>query len=251
VMENRSFDQVAGHSPYLNRLARRCGLARRYYAITNPSLPNYLAMTSGRPYLKWSRSDCSAAPGCNTGARSLFGQVGDWKAYEEHMTSNCQTVDDPIKHYAVRHNPPPYYTKIAVECTQKDVPLGASNGGLVDDLANDSLPKFAFITPDLRHDEHDASISVGDKWLSRWVPKILNSTAYASGRTALFITYDEGESSSNHIYTVVVAPSVKRHTVARGHFTHYSLLRTWEKMLGVKCLRRACNATSMTTAFRL
>ena len=47
LMENHNTDQIAGHSPYLNRLAARCGLATNVTAIRHPSLPNYLALTSG------------------------------------------------------------------------------------------------------------------------------------------------------------------------------------------------------------
>ncbi|MEA2475855.1 MAG: phosphatidylinositol-3-phosphatase [Actinomycetota bacterium] len=252
VMENHGFSQVAGHSPYLNGLARRCGIARRYSGVAHPSLPNYMAMTSGRTFSSWSASDCTAAPGCSTDARSIFAQVKDWKAYEEHMTTDCQTSNDDAKHYAVRHNPPPYFTKISKACAKNDVPLRASSGGLVDDLANGALPSFAFITPDLRHDEHDASVAVGDKWLHQWVPKILNSATYKAGHTVLFITYDESEGgSSNRVYTVVVAPSVKRHTVSRARFNHYSMLKTWENMLGAKCLSHSCKAHSMAKAFGL
>ena len=48
VMENRSY--VAGDRATRRSspaLANRCGLATNYHAITHPSLPNYLAMTSG------------------------------------------------------------------------------------------------------------------------------------------------------------------------------------------------------------
>ena len=252
VMENHGFSQIAGHSPYLNRLAHQCGLARRFSAVAHPSLPNYLAMTAGHTFARWSSTDCSAAPGCSTAAKSLFGQVGGWKAYEEHMSMNCQMAPDDANHYAVKHNPPPYFTKITKACAKRDVPLEASNGGLADDLAKGSLPKFAFITPDLQHDEHDASVAVGDDWLHEWVPKIINSASYATGDTALFITYDESEGgSSNRIYTVVVAPSVGHGTVSEDKFTHYSLLRTWEKMLGEDCLGRACRAHTMIKAFGL
>jgi hypothetical protein len=34
-------------------------------------------------------------------------------------------------------------------------------------------------------------------------------------------------------------------------FTHYSLLRTAESILGVPCLSNACNATSMRSGFHL
>jgi acid phosphatase len=48
VMENHSFDQIIGSSqaPYTNVLASR-GLATNYFAISHPSLPNYLALSGG------------------------------------------------------------------------------------------------------------------------------------------------------------------------------------------------------------
>src|SRR5437762_2237061 len=47
VMENKSRSSIIGHAPFITALAHRCGQARNYWAITHPSLPNYLAMTSG------------------------------------------------------------------------------------------------------------------------------------------------------------------------------------------------------------
>src|SRR6185312_12960544 len=48
VMENQAFSVVGSHSaPYLTRLAAACGLATRFTAEAHPSLPNYLAITSG------------------------------------------------------------------------------------------------------------------------------------------------------------------------------------------------------------
>src|SRR5882724_6195743 len=48
-MENRGFDQVIGSraAPFQNWLAARCGLASNFHAIAHPSLPNYIAATSG------------------------------------------------------------------------------------------------------------------------------------------------------------------------------------------------------------
>src|SRR5436309_723060 len=49
VMENHGYGNVIGsrEAPYLNALARQCGLATDYHAISHPSLPNYIALTSG------------------------------------------------------------------------------------------------------------------------------------------------------------------------------------------------------------
>ncbi len=49
IMENRAYSEVIGSpdAPYINRLASVCGLATGYQAVAHPSLPNYLALTSG------------------------------------------------------------------------------------------------------------------------------------------------------------------------------------------------------------
>src|SRR5947208_16464911 len=59
ILENRSYGQVIGSpkAPYLNSLARRGALETRYYAVTHPSLPNYIALTTGG--YKTVESDCT------------------------------------------------------------------------------------------------------------------------------------------------------------------------------------------------
>jgi hypothetical protein len=50
-MENHSYNTIIGSpdAPYENALANECGLATNYHNITHPSLPNYIAATSGLP----------------------------------------------------------------------------------------------------------------------------------------------------------------------------------------------------------
>jgi hypothetical protein len=53
VMENKDYERIidnTGQAPYLNELAQQYGLATNYYAITHPSLPNYLALTGGSTF---------------------------------------------------------------------------------------------------------------------------------------------------------------------------------------------------------
>ena len=49
VFENQYLDHVIGNRslPYTNKLAGQCGLATGFFAEAHPSLPNYIAMTSG------------------------------------------------------------------------------------------------------------------------------------------------------------------------------------------------------------
>jgi hypothetical protein len=106
-MENHSYDTIIGSSqaPYINSLASECGLAANYHNISHPSLPNYIAGTSGLGYaeIKKFKSDCSPSRHCSTPAPSIFGQGETWKAYQESMPSNCY----PIELRGVRGAPQP------------------------------------------------------------------------------------------------------------------------------------------------
>jgi acid phosphatase len=149
--------------------------------------------------------------------------------------------------YAKKHNPAAYYVKIASAFARRDVPLADLRGA----LASGKLGRFTLIVPDLCNDEHNCPPATGDAWLRLWLPRLFASPAYRSGKTVLFVTYDEGEGSDNQVYTVVASPSVRSHTVVAAPFDHYSLLRTAEDLLGLPCLGQACAATSMAASFRL
>ncbi len=249
VMENHGFSQVAGHSPFLNRLAARCGLAASYRAVTHPSLPNYLSMTSGGPQ-GLEGYDCQPGSGCDTSASSIFGQT-TWRVFAQNMPSPCFRRNSGL--YAPRHNPALYYTTPAVAgaCAASDLPLGG--GALTRALSRPaSLAHFVMVIPNLCNDEHDCPVSSGDSWLARAVPQILHSAAYRSGTTALLITYDEDDhAEGNRVYAVVVSPSTHPHTVSQTPFTHASLLRTSEELLGLPLLPAAGSAASMRAAFNL
>ena len=262
-MENHSYDTIIGPNtgaPYVNGLAGQCGLATNYHNIDHPSLPNYVAATSGLPFssLKPFESDCNPSRKCSTSASSIFSQASSWKAYEESMPSNCATKD--AGEYAVRHNPPPYFTKLT-GCATNDVPYTQ----LATDLANNTLPAFSFVTPNLIDDMHDGTVAQGDTWLSQNVPAILNSAEYQAGNVALFITWDEGEGGSVsdcatnttdvgcHVATLVVSPSTTPGTQSATLFNHYSMLGSTEALLGLPNLAAGdpAGTTSMLAAFNL
>jgi hypothetical protein len=243
VLENRAYSQVIGSSkaPYLNRLAARCGVATQFSAVTHPSLPNYLAMTSGSTQ---GITDNGGPGEHQLNAASIFSQVGprSWRSLQESMPSSCALSDGGA--YAVRHNPAVYYTNLRAACRAGSIRLGGRPN-----LA----ARFTFITPNLCHDMHDCGVSTGDAWLKRFLPRVLASSQYRAGRTAVFVTWDEDDNSAdNHIATLVLAPSVKPGTASSTPFDHYSMLRTTEELLGLKTLLGdAASAESMRGAFNL
>jgi hypothetical protein len=267
--ENHSYNKIVGSSdaPYLNdTVATKCAVATNYHNASHPSLPNYLAATSG--LTNGVSSDCSPSS-CSSTSPSIFKQLEDaglsWKGYAESMPRNCAIFDK--QPYAARHNPPVYYNDIKQTCGANDVPLGEPSGGTFDnDLTNDALPSFAFITPNLCSDMHSCPVHNGDDWLKTWLPKIVASPAYSAGNTAVFVTFDEGgggshgedcASTSNtdescHIATFVLGPAVPPGAQVGTWFSHYSLLRATEAMLGLKTyLGNAATAPGMRADFHL
>jgi hypothetical protein len=240
VFENHSYNQVIGSSsaPYFNRLAGRCGLATNFSAITHPSLPNYIALTSGSTHGITDDGSPSEHP---LNVPSIFSQLpsGGSRSLQESMPSNCALKGSG--RYAVRHNPQAYYTSVRGDCARYNVPLGKP--------ANISA-RFTFVTPNLCSDTHDCSVSTGDSWLVAFLPPLLASSEYRAGKTAIFVTFDEG-SGNNHIVTIVVAPPVHAGARSATAYTHYSLLRTTEEMLGLGRIGNAQSATSMRAGFGL
>ena len=261
VMENHDYSSIVGSSsaPFENQIATECGLATNYHAVSHPSLPNYVALTSGSTQGITDDSGPSTHP---LDVSSIYHQAyPSAKGYAESMPSSCDLSDSG--EYAVRHAPWAYYINGAVgnqrtECQANEVPLGADNGGtptsgpLYDDVTGGTLPKFSFVTPNLCNDMHDCSISTGDGWLSNFVPFVIGGSDYRSGRLAIIITFDENAGTSgNQVYTAVVSPFTAPGTESSTSYTHYSLLRTTEEILSVPLIGNAASASSMRSAFGL
>lgn len=182
-------------------------------------------------------------------------------------------------------------------CDQHVVPLGTVtvgqngapdvfHGHLAEDFSKqNSTPAFSFITPNLCNDGHDAVCAgpntegthvgglVGaDLWLKHWMPLILDSPAYRSGKMLVVITFDEaGTSDSTACCDEPAGPNVaqpgfstllahfgvqspqgsypgggrvgavvlNRKYIApgsadtTGSYNHYSALRSYEDLLGL------------------
>jgi phosphatidylinositol-3-phosphatase len=249
VFENHSYGDLIGspEAPFLNSLADRCGLATNYFAVTHPSLPNYLALTSGQT---WGVTDDASPSAHPLPGPSIYSQLADagksWREYEEDAPGNCPQAEKDG--YAVKHDPAAYFTDIRSTCNRWDVPLPA----LWQDLAQNRLPDFGFVTPNLCHDMHDCSRREGDAWLAMFVARVTKGAAYRAGTTALFVVWDEDEhNEGNRVPLVVVAPSTPKGARFAGHADHYATLRTWEDILGLPCLARACGSPSLRHPFGL
>jgi hypothetical protein len=230
ILENRSYSQVIG-SGYVAQLAAQYGVASNYHGVSHPSLPNYLALTSGST---WGVADDGwhNLPAGGLGAQLTTAGV-EWRAYMEGMSNGCYHSPYP---YALKHNPFAYY---GGSCPSQVVPFR----NFASDLST-NVPRFVWITPDMCHDGHDCSNATTDAWLSQTVPSILSSDAWQDNGV-LFITWDEGEDSGNSVLTLVIHQDPVNHQ-SKIAYDHYSLLATIEDQLGVPRLGEAARATPMT-----
>ncbi len=247
-MENKSESAVSKSTtaPFLHGLAASCGTAPHYVDHgAHPSLPNYLAATTGGTQGVADDNAPSAHP---LQVDNIFRQVRAMgktaKSYEEAMPANC-TLNSTSR-YAVKHNPAAYFVggDDRAACEHDDV----SFDQFLPDLAG-GLPAFSLITPDICNDMHDCPVATGDKWLHDVVTAITASPTYRQGRTALFIAFDESQGGGTTLFTAVV-PSIVPGTRVETELDHYSLLAFTEDAVGITShLGKAADAPSLADAF--
>ena len=252
----------------------------------NPAIqrdcPVYSEFVRSRPELdangQASGSGCVYAADVKTLPDQLEKAGLTWKGYMEDMGADparevaaCAHVAigakdftnhaTPADQYADKHNPFVYFHSIiddAARCAAKVVNLDA----LPRDLASvATTPNFAFITPNLCHDGHDAPCKNGergglisaDAFLRDWVPRILASPAFKQ-EGLLIVTFDEGTAGDaccgeqplpggpqpgvfgpggGRTGAVLVSPLIRPGTVSTQAYNHYSLLRSIEDLFGL------------------
>jgi hypothetical protein len=108
-MENHTYHQVIDQqsAPFTTGLARQCASTSRYSAVGKPSLPNYIAATSGDTHGIHDDDDPDAH---RISADNLFRQVRRSgrvsRTYAESMPGPCAL--NTAGRYAVKHNPAAY-----------------------------------------------------------------------------------------------------------------------------------------------
>jgi acid phosphatase len=250
AFENHSYADVLGSgapASEFTKLAGECGVATRFTASHFPhSLPTYIASTSGQVPIT---GDCLPGPSCQTGAMSMFSQLGPtgWRAYGQSMPAPCAKTN--AGDYVTRHLPPLYYTRTThASCIANVLPLPNLLGHLG--------RRFTWIAPDQQRDMEVGTPAQASTWLHAVLEGssgILTHKPYTQGHTAVFIWFDTGgnsDSISTPLPFIVISPSTP-HVRSAVALNDFSALRVWERMLGVACLKSACTAPGMGKPFHL
>ncbi|MEP7015384.1 MAG: alkaline phosphatase family protein [Verrucomicrobiota bacterium] len=259
LMENHNWSSIKGsaNAPYINNtLLPIASYTDQYYnpPAIHPSLPNYLWLEAGTNFGIANDNPPSTNHQSTTNhLATLLRNAGvSWKTYQENITgTTCPTTDSYP--YYVKHNPFAYFDDVVNNyCISAMRPFTE----LANDLGNQLVAHYNFITPNICNDMHDScpptsnSVKQGDNWLAQTVPMILQSAAYLNNGL-LIITWDEAGSGDGPIGMIVLSPLAKgggyHNTI---HYTHSSTLRTFQKIFGVTpSLGGAASAIDLSDLF--
>ena len=255
VMENHSYSSIVGNSsaPYINNtLIAHNAVATNYSNAHDLSVYNYMALTAGQTFYGTGANTVydGCTPGgpvsnqraCNiNGPKNIVTEIGQsgrtWRAYEETMPAPCSNgasygATSTGGRYAAKHDPFPYFQDIRTNPTlcKNYEPYTK----LATDLGNNTVPNFAFVTPNLCSDGHDtcggSAVGNSDKFLGKSLPAIFNSSSWKTSNSLLILTWDEGSGTSNkHVLWVGIRSQNSRgHVSSATAWNHYSTLRTIE-----------------------
>jgi phosphatidylinositol-3-phosphatase len=220
MLENHSQSSVIdnANAPYITSLAHTYAMASRYYGVTHPSLPNYVAAISGS---NWFTNDDQ--PSNRFDHRNLVDQLEahhiSWGAYMDTLpsvgfTGNQYPANAAL--YVNKHNPFVLFNDILSS------PDRLANvkpyTDLATDLASGHAPSFVWISPNQCNDMHggvfvavaghpetpcpygsakddtnDAALKAkADAFVQGAVEAITSSNAW-TGNSAIFIVTDEND----------------------------------------------------------
>jgi len=273
INENSSYSDVVANMPWLISQGDANGYATNYQSDNGGSLLDYLWLASGSCHsqancalpagthdFNCNGNDCYYSGTTTTDAitdDNIFRELNNaglsWKVYAQSYAAAGGTPTTPDNHngtaYYRRHNGATWYSDILSN-------TDGSAGKIVDlsqlttDLNNGALPRFLIIVPDGNHDAHDCPVGMSscteaqklaaaDSFLSSTLGPILSSSAFQSGNGLAFVTFDECGGGTNAgcgaaVYTAVIGPKVKPHTVSASPYKHENTLRTMLDALGIR-----------------
>lgn len=290
IDENSSFSSVMSDMPWLVNQGYAHGYATNYESDNGGSLLDYLwlasgscessancALPAGSHNFNCNGNDCyypgttTSDPITDNNIFRLMNNAGiSWKVYAQSYAAAGGTPRTPDNsngtHYYRRHNGATWYSDILNN-------VNGSAGKIVDlaqlsvDLANNNLPRFMIIVPDGAHDAHDCppgmsscseaqKLAAADQFLSETLEPILSKPDFQPGGTGvIFVTFDECGGGTNAgcgaaVYTAILGPRVKPHTVSNIPYKHQNTLRTILDSLGLHSYPGAtATAADMTDFF--
>ncbi|KAG9247085.1 phosphoesterase family-domain-containing protein [Calycina marina] len=232
--ENTDYSVAAGDANFAY-LAQQGKLLTNYLAITHPSQPNYVAAVGGSTNGVISDSftriastkktivDLLEAKGVSWG---VYGQDSPYSGFEADYVNQETGAND----YVRKHNPLISYDSVTSDVSRL---AKIKNFTMFDeDLANNALPQWMFITPNMTNDGHDTSVTVAGSWARSFLTPLLANPSFLN-RTLVLLTFDETANyfSNNRVFSVLLGDAIATASYGTSDsnaYNHYSQMATVE-----------------------
>ncbi|KAK7733308.1 hypothetical protein SLS53_008205 [Cytospora paraplurivora] len=233
--ENTDYDLAIG-DPNLAWLAKKGITLENYFAVTHPSEPNYIASHGGDYFgldndkLHFIDSNVSSIVDLleeNNIAWGEYQEDAPYSGFEGFAWVNQKTGAND---YVRKHNPAIHYNKNAGNADRLAVIKNLTL--FYEDLENDTLPQWMFITPNMTSDGHDTSVTVAGEWTRNFLEPLLENPKFLKN-TLVLITFDENSSYSiqNRVLGILIGDAVPEDLVGTtdsNFYNHYSEIATVE-----------------------
>jgi acid phosphatase len=229
----------------MNSLANQYGLATQYYADTHPSIGNYFMLTTGQILTNDDGQTPQSFPvSADNAVRELLAAGKTWKAYEESIPSVGYVGGDATGpdggQFYTRHAPLPYMTDVQNSAVQRQTIVPFTQFTV--DLASNTLPNYALITPNGCNDAHDCGLDVADNWLKTNIDPLIKSALFQKDGLLVIVFDESGSDNTNgggQVAAIVISPFAKLGFKSTKLYQHESLLRLTLEGLGVTKLPAA------------
>jgi phospholipase C len=276
MMENTGYNALIGNpnAPWINDAAGKYGLATKYFGVSHPSQPNYIAATSGSTHGVVNDNDTTInVPNI---VDQLESNGKTWKAYMQSLSLCATKLDHACgdQLYERKHNP--FVSYMDVQSNPARMANIVDLSQLSTDLATGNIPNYVWISPDQCNDMHGRStagacnfgnvqglISTGDTFLKNTVGSIMSSSAW-TGNSAIFIMWDESDFTNTgpsgfgdtsgccdanpgggHVVSIVISHSDHSARTSSVAYNHYSMLRTIQDGWQLGCLGFTCDTANV------
>lgn len=205
-----------------------------YFGVTHPSEPNYVASHGGDYFgidndlLDFIDANVSTVVDLLESRGISWGEYQEDLPYTGFEGFTWVNQENGANDYVRKHNPAIIYNSNSGNAERLSVIKNLTL--FYEDLENNSLPQWMFITPNMTSDGHDTSVTVAGGWTRNFLEPLLNDTRFMKN-TLVLVTFDENSSYAiqNRVLALLLGDAVPAHlagTTDSNFYNHYSEIAT-------------------------
>jgi acid phosphatase len=217
-----------------------------YWAIGHTSEPNYAAAAAGDSFGMDNDNFIQIPANISTVVDLLDTKNIAWAEYQEHIPYpgfqgfNYSDQQTYANDYVRKHNPLVLYDSVASNATKLRQIRNFTS--LYDDIKANTLPQWAFITPNMTNDGHDTNITFASAWELGFIQNLKNNSDFWNN-SLILLTFDETEHYpiGNRVFSILVGGAIPQDLIGTKDdtfYTHYSSIATVAANWGLPSLGR-------------